>query len=81
MFDGGFENKIVNEASGIVLFPASVKKNTLKKFVVEKLSFDKYEAASLIDDPTWYQYDFLYISHRTSRPFAVTNSFLKLFDK
>lgn len=79
-YSGNFENKTVGEASGVIMFPASTKKNLLKKFAVEKLGLEKAEAALLIDGPTWYQYDFLYVSHRTSRPFAVTNSFLKLFD-
>ena len=79
-FDGSFENKIVNEASGVVTFPASIKKNLLKKFIVEKLGFEKAEAAQIVDGPTWYQYDFLYLSHRTSRPFVLTNSFLKIFE-
>lgn len=78
-FDGQFENKIVNEASGVVTFPASIKKNLLKKFIIEKLGFDKADAIVIIDTPTWYQYDFLYLSHRTSRPFVLSNYFLKIF--
>jgi hypothetical protein len=70
----------VNEATGVVLFPASIKKNILKRFLVEKLSFEKDEAKAVIDDLDWYQYDFLYISHRTSRPFVLTNTLLKIFD-
>lgn len=79
-FEGRYENKIVNEATGVVLFPASIKKNILKRFLVEKLSFEKPEAKAVIDDITWYQYDFLYVSHRTSRPFVLTNTLLKIFD-
>jgi hypothetical protein len=73
-FEGRYENKIVNEATGVVLFPASIKKNILKRFLVEKLSFEKDEAKAVIDDLDWYQYDFLYVSHRTSRPFVLTNT-------
>ena len=79
-FEGRYENKIVNEATGVVLFPASIKKNVLKKFLVEKLSFEKTEAKEVIDDLEWYQYDFLYVSHRTSRPFVITNTLIKIFN-
>lgn len=79
-FDGSFENKIVNEASGIVTFPASIKKNLLKRFIVEKLGFEKTEAEEMIAIPNWYQYDYLYLSHRTSRPFVLSNTFLKIYD-
>lgn len=79
-FEGRNENKIVNEANGVVLFPASIKKNVLEEFIVKKLSFDKEDARSLMRDLKWYQYDFLYISHRTSVPFVITSEIIKLFD-
>lgn len=79
-FEGRFENKIVNEATGIVLFPASVKKNLLTRFITEKLSFDKKDATSMILDLEWFQYDFLFISHRTSRPFILTSELIKVYD-
>jgi hypothetical protein len=68
----------LNEATGVVLFPASIKKNILKRFLVEKL-LEKDEAKAVIDDLDWYQYDFLYISHRTSRPFVLTNTLFENF--
>lgn len=79
-FDGAFENKIVGEASGIVLFPASMKKNVLARFITEKLSFEKQDAEDILKRLEWYQYDFLFISHRTSRPFILTSDFLKVYD-
>lgn len=78
-FEGRFENKIVNEATGVVLFPASIKKNLLVEFIIKKLSFDKHDAEAMMNDIEWFQYDFLYISHRTSRPFIITNDLIKVF--
>jgi hypothetical protein len=75
-----FENKIVGEATGIVLFPASMKKNLLARFITEKLSFEKQDAEDILKKLEWFQYDFLYISHRTSRPFILTSDFLKVYD-
>ncbi len=79
-FDGAYENKILGEASGIVLFPASMKKNTLARFIMEKLSFEKQDAEDILKKLEWFQYDYLYISHRTSRPFILTSDFLKVYD-
>jgi hypothetical protein len=79
-FEGRFENKIVGEATGIVLFPASMKKNLLARFITEKLSFEKQDAEDILKKLEWFQYDFLYISHRTSRPFILTSDFLKVYD-
>lgn len=79
-FEGRFENKIVNEATGVVLFPASIKKNLLERFIVEKLSFEKTDAKALMKDVEWFQYDYLYISHRTSKQFVITNDMIKVYD-
>lgn len=76
--EGRFENKIINEASGIVLFPASIRKNVLETFMINKLSIPKEEAKDLMYNFEWYQYDFLYISHRTSKQFAIGVDFIKL---
>lgn len=76
--EGRFENKIINEASGIVLFPASIRKNILETFAVNKLSLPKEEAKALMHEMEWFQYDFLYISHRTSKQFAIGVDFIKL---
>jgi hypothetical protein len=78
-FEGRFENKIVNESTGVVLFPASIKKNLLQRFIIEKLSFEKEEAAEMMKKLKWFQYDFLYISHRTSVPFIITSELIKLY--
>ena len=79
-FEGRFENKIVGEATGVVLFPASMKKNLLQKFIVDKLGFEKDQAEELMKDIEWFQYDFLFISHRSSRPFIVTDNLLRLYE-
>lgn len=76
--EGRFENKIINEASGVVLFPASIRKNVLQTFMIEKLSVSKEQASDLMTEMEWYQYDYLYISHRTSRQFAIGVDFIKL---
>lgn len=77
---GTFENKIVGEATGVVLFPASIKKNLLAEFIQKKLSFEKAQAEELMKRIEWFQYDFLFISHRTSRPFVITNELIKIYD-
>lgn len=76
--EGRFENKIINEASGIILFPASIRKNILETFMIKKLSMPKEEANELMYSLDWYQYDYLYISHRTSKQFAIGIDFIKL---
>lgn len=76
--EGRFENKIINEASGIVLFPASIRKNVLETFMDKKLSVSQEQARNLMQKMPWFQYDFLYISHRTSRQFAIGVDFIKL---
>ena len=76
--EGRFENKIINEASGVILFPASIRKNVLEQFMINKLSVPKEEAKYLMYSMEWYQYDFLYISHRTSNQFAIGVDFVKL---
>ena len=76
--EGRFENKIINEASGVILFPASIRKNVLETFMINKLSVSKEQAKALMGEMQWYQYDFLYISHRTSRQFAIGVDFIKL---
>ena len=78
-FEGRYENKIVNEATGIVLFPASIKKNLLERFIREKLSFEKEDAAEMMKKIEWFQYDFLFISHRTSKQFIITNDLIKIY--
>lgn len=80
--EGRFENKIINEASGVVLFPASIRKNILETFMIQKLSMAKDDAKELMSNNgpfKWFQYDYLYISHRTSRQFAIGVDFIKLF--
>lgn len=76
---GGEENKIIGEANGVILFPASVKKNTLETFIINKLSFEKGDAKQLMYDIEWFQYDFLYISHRTSKQFIITDQLIKVY--
>ena len=76
--EGRFENKIINEASGVILFPASIRKNVLEQFMMNKLSIPKDEAKYLMYSMKWFQYDFLYISHRTSNQFAIGVDFIKL---
>lgn len=76
---GESENKVIGESNGVILFPASVKKNTLETFIVNKLSFEKADAKALMSDIEWYQYDFLYISHRTSKQFIITDELIKVY--
>lgn len=78
-FEGRGENQIINESTGVVIFPASVKKNTLEDFLVKKLSFGKKEAADLLYENKWYRYEWCYISHRTSVPFVMSEYFIKLY--
>lgn len=78
-FEGRFENKIVGEASGVVLFPASMKKNLLQEFIIKKLSFEKVDAEEMLKKIDWFQYDFLFISHRSSRPFIITPDRIKIY--
>jgi hypothetical protein len=78
-FEGRGENQIINEATGIVLFPTGIRKNILERFIAEKLSFTKQEADEIINKHDWYRYDWLYISHRSSTPFTVTQETIKLF--
>lgn len=77
--EGRFENKVINESTGIVLFPASMRKTILERFIVEKLGLSKEIAKELLYGLQWFRYDFLYISHRTSTPFAITQNCIKLF--
>lgn len=78
-FEGRFENKIVGEASGVVLFPASMKKNLLQEFIIKKLSFEKVDAEEILKKLDWFQYDFLFISHRSSKPFIITPDRIKIY--
>lgn len=78
-FEGRGENQIINEATGIVLFPTGIRKNILEKFINEKLSFSKEEAHSMLYDNQWYRYDWLFISHRSSTPFIITQERIKLY--
>ena len=79
-FEGRFENKIVGEATGIILFPASMKKNLLKRFIVEKLSFEKEDGEEMLKEIEWFQYDWLFLSHRSSRPFIITPDLIKIYE-
>ena len=78
-FEGRGENQIINEATGIILFPTGLRRNILERFIAEKLSFTKEEADEIINKQDWYRYDWLYISHRSSTPFTVTQETIKLF--
>ena len=75
-FSGVFENEVINEATGVVLFPASIQKGVLFRLMTEKMSISKAEAKALLERD-WYRYDYLYLSHRTSHPFAMGLDFLK----
>lgn len=79
-FEGRFENKIVGEATGVVLFPASMKKNLLHRFIVEKLDFEKGDATEMLKELEWFQYDWLFLSHRSSRPFIITPNRIKIYE-
>jgi hypothetical protein len=52
-----------------------MKKNVLARFITEKLSFEKQDAEDILKKLEWFQYDFLYISHRTSRPLSSPRIF------
>lgn len=75
---GSFENTIINEATGVILFPASTDANILEEFLIKKLSVTKAHAASLVYGQHWYQYDFLFIPRQITRRFAMGDNFIKL---
>ena len=78
-FEGRGENQIINEATGIVLFPTGIRKNILQEFIEKKLSFTKEDAHDILYNRPWYRYDWLYISHRSSVPFIITEDTIKLY--
>lgn len=79
-FEGRGENQIINEATGVILFPTGIRKNILDRFLQEKLSFSKEEAQQILYSHEWYRYDWLFISHRSSRPFILTQDRIQVFN-
>lgn len=78
-FEGRNENLYINEASAVTIFPAKMKKNVLKTFIENKLSFNRQDAKELME-LKWLKYSWLLLSHRTSTPFIITKNIIKLYD-
>ena len=75
--DGFFQRTVLNETTGVILFPYGVSKSTIETFLRNRLSFGKREAEE-ITKLEWYQYDFLFVN-TSGKSFIITPDRIKLF--
>lgn len=80
-FSGTFENIIVLEATGVVVFPASIEGRLLSRFISNKLGYEPEHVDEMLNDLEWFRYDWLFLSHRTTKKFMITQNNIKLFPK
>ena len=76
--DGRDQMVMISESTGVILFPYTTTTAIFSTFLINKLSFSKEEVAGLLNNLTFYQYDFFFVNNSGSR-FIMTNDSLKLF--
>ena len=80
-FSGTFENRVILEATGVVVFPASIDTVLLSRFIITKLGFTPEHVDEMLNELEFFRYDWLFLSHRSTKKFMITQNNIKIFPK